>query len=287
MHIRPAASDDVAALTDLDARIDTHWFGRPERSADEVREFLDLAEPLADNTRLLFDGDRLIAAGQRFGHDSVLAIDPGTDAGPVCDVLLPWFAERPGRVEALSRDAALVARLEAAGWQHAYSSFDLLCDVTPDLRLDTPQWPDGVTIDDLDRADLEAVHRLIYVDAAWAEIPGHPERSLDDWRSIFVTDQTDLAQQVVARRDGRIVGVALGRIWDDGTGWVSQLATAKSERRQGLGRALLTESLRRRVAAGATSLGLSVQASNEGALSLYLSVGLRIDREYRTYVAPR
>jgi ribosomal protein S18 acetylase RimI-like enzyme len=78
----------------------------------------------------------------------------------------------------------------------------------------------------------------------------------------------------------------MGRIWDDGTGWISQIATAKDERGRGLGRAMLLEALRRRVAAGAKSLGLSVQADNRGALRLYLDAGLQIDREFRTYHAP-
>jgi ribosomal protein S18 acetylase RimI-like enzyme len=49
---------------------------------------------------------------------------------------------------------------------------------------------------------------------------------------------------------------------------------------------MLLEALRRRVAAGATSLGLSVQAANRAALQMYLAAGLKIDREFRTYKAP-
>jgi ribosomal protein S18 acetylase RimI-like enzyme len=57
----------------------------------------------------------------------------------------------------------------------------------------------------------------------------------------------------------------------------------KDVRGRGLGRALLLELLRRHVAAGATSLGLEVQAANERALRMYVDVGLRIGREWRTY----
>src|SRR5436305_1822211 len=123
MRIRSATGDDIPALGELAARVDTAWFGQAERSADEVAEFLALAAPTEQNTRLLFDGDRLVAAGLRFGHDSWLEIVPDADVAAVCDVLLPWFAERPGRVEALDRDERLRSGLEAAGWRHAYSSF--------------------------------------------------------------------------------------------------------------------------------------------------------------------
>jgi hypothetical protein len=37
------------------------------------------------------------------------------------------------------------------------------------------------------------------------------------------------------------------------------------------------------VRAGATKLGLSVQAGNRGALDLYLGAGLTIDREWLIY----
>ncbi|MDT7574370.1 MAG: hypothetical protein QOH17_703, partial [Pseudonocardiales bacterium] len=128
--------------------------------------------------------------------------------------------------------------------------------------------------------------RLIYVDAGWAEVPGHPARTYQEWREIFVTDKEDPAQQVLASRDGNLVGVAMGRLFSDGAGWVSQLAVAKPERGHGLGRALLLEALRRRMAAGATLLGLSVQGANRGALGLYLSVGLTVDREWQRLVPP-
>jgi ribosomal protein S18 acetylase RimI-like enzyme len=48
---------------------------------------------------------------------------------------------------------------------------------------------------------------------------------------------------------------------------------------------MLLEALHRRLAAGVTSLGLGVQATNRAALRLYLDVGLSIDREFRTYSA--
>jgi ribosomal protein S18 acetylase RimI-like enzyme len=283
---RPATRDDLPLIVDLQRRFDLAWFGSSEHSPDEVAEFLGYAAPLPEGSLLAFDGDRLVGVALRFGTDTVLTIDPSADAERVLAILLPWFAERPGRTEVLSKDAIAVAAIEAAGWTYDKSTFDLIVDVTPDLKLAEPIWPDGVAVRNFDAADAAAIHRLIYVDAAWAEVPGHPERGFDEWQRIFITEHTVPSQQVIACRGERIVGVAMGRTWDDGTGWVSQLATAKDERGRGLGRAMLLEALRRRVAAGATSLGLSVQAANRSALSLYLGVGLQIDREFRTYAAP-
>jgi ribosomal protein S18 acetylase RimI-like enzyme len=286
VDLRPATTDDLPLLVELQRRFDIAWFGASEHSADEVAEFLGYADPLAQGSLLAVEGDRLVGCALRFGTDTVLTIDPDVDDAPVLAVLLPWFAEAPGRTEVLSRDEAAVAAIEAAGWTYDKSAFDLIAQVTPDLILAEPRWPDGITVTGFRLDDAEAIHRLIYVDAGWAEVPGHPDRPYEEWRRLFITEHVIGDQQVVAWRGERIVGVAMGRIWDDGTGWITQLATAKEERGRGLGRALLLEGLRRRVAAGATSLGLSVQASNEPALKLYLDAGLEIDREFRTYVAP-
>lgn len=283
MEFRAATADDLAAIADLQHRYDLAWFGASEHSVAEVAEFLGYADPLSENSALAFVDDRLVAVGLRFGCDTLLTVDPRTPSTPVFDRMLPWFAERTGCVEVLSKDEAALAAVEAAGWTYCRSTFDLIVEVTPELQLAEPVWPEGVTARDFDLADAAAVHRLIYVDAGWADVPGHRPRDYEQWRRIFVTEHTVASQQVIASRGSRIVGVAMGRTWDDGTGWISQLATAADERGRGLGRAMLLEALRRRVAAGATSLGLSVQAANRGALRMYLSAGLEIDREFRTY----
>jgi hypothetical protein len=49
--------------------------------------------------------------------------------------------------------------------------------------------------------DEHAVHALIYVDAAWGEVPGHTQWSLQAWRSML----TPAYRSWVARRDGRPV----------------------------------------------------------------------------------
>lgn len=286
MELRPATTADLAAIADLQLRYDLAWFNAREHSVAEIEEFLGYADPLPQNSLLAIADGKLVAVAMRLGADTMLTIDPDTDLAAVFDGILPWFADRPGRTEVLSRDAAAIAAIEAAGWTHEKSAFDLIVEVTPELRFADPMWPAGVAVRDLDVADAAAIHRLIYLDAGWAEVPGHPERGLEEWRRIFITDHTVPSQQVIAWRDERIIGVAMGRTWDDGTGWISQLATAKDERGRGLGRAMLLEALRRRVAAGATSLGLSVQAANRGALKMYLEAGLELDREFRTYAAP-
>jgi ribosomal protein S18 acetylase RimI-like enzyme len=130
--------------------------------------------------------------------------------------------------------------------------------------------------------DDDAVHALIYVDAAWGAVPGHTRLSLEAWRSMLTPDYRGW----VAHRDGRPVGWVVGRVFSDGRGWIQQIAVARAARGIGLGRALLLHSLAELRSRGATSLALGVQAENENAIGLYWDVGFEIAREWRVYARP-
>jgi ribosomal protein S18 acetylase RimI-like enzyme len=285
---RPATLADLSELAALQARWETAWLGGVESDADEVRETLEPCIPLAGHSRLVLDGPSIVGAAWWHGHESSFLVDPAVDAGPAGAVLLDWLATTDvDHLDVLGEDTALQATLTARGWRHDRSAFDLIRAVTPDWVLDEPRWDDGIEVRPSEPDDAAAMHRLLYVDAGWADIAGHPHRSFDEWRSLFVTPADKPEQQVLAWRGERLVGVATGRLFSDGGGWIAQLAVARNERGHGLGRALLLEGLRRRQAAGATSLGLSVQATNRAALALYLSVGLGIEREWMNFVPPR
>jgi len=280
--LRPAVPGDLAAITALQDRYDTHWLGAPERDESEMAEELGHAAECV----VVEDGGELVAASWIIGLSTSLTLAPGADVKTTLDVLLPWLTSRRGTVAVLDRDEALRRALLEFGWTHDRSAFELLRPVTPDWHLDEPRWPEDVQVTDFSAATPEQVHELIYVDACWADVTGHMGRTLPDWVSIFVTDKDLPEQQVLAWRDGRLVGAATGRIFADGSGWVAQLAVARSERRRGLGQALLLEAFRRRVAAGATTLGLGVQAENVGAIALYTGIGLIIDREWQIFAPP-
>jgi ribosomal protein S18 acetylase RimI-like enzyme len=187
--------------------------------------------------------------------------------------------ERGGAaVYTYGEDRARQVALESAGWRYAFSSFDLARPGAEPVA--EPAWPDGISIDVFDRErDAERVHQLIYVDAAWAEQPGHLSRPFDAWQRSIATEDNAW----VARRADRPVGFVLGRVYADGRAWVHQIAVAQDERRHGLGRALLLYAYQQLLSAGGTSLGLNVQASNEKALGLYRSVGLDLTREWRIF----
>jgi GNAT superfamily N-acetyltransferase len=277
---RPATAADVPELVALQTRWDTHWFGAPEHDEGEVRESFDRVDPLTERSLVLLDDDRLVAAAWWWRpDDATILVDPVADTEAACRDLLPWLADSGAeQAEALGRDVELRSALTRYGWEHVRSQFELLRDPA---GLPAPSWPDGVTVSSLGD-DADEVYRVIYDEAGWADVPGHGRRDVEEWHSLFVAD-VDPAQQVLAREDGRLVGVALGKTFSDGTGWVAQLAVPRDQQGRGLGTALLAEAFGRRVAAGATQLGLGVSAANADALRLYQRLGLTIDREWMVH----
>lgn len=277
LRTRPGTGADVPALVALQQSWDRRWFGASEHDEAEVRASFDRVDPLEQRSVLLYDGDRLAAAGWWWKEDdTTLLVDPGSEAAPVHDALLAWLVGSGSRhAEALGRDQLLRAALARHGWEHWLTQFELLRDTA---ALPPPAWPEGVTATALGD-DADAVYRVIYDEAGWADVPGHGRRDFTEWHGLFLTGE-DPEQQVLAWRDGRLVGVALGKTFSDGTGWVAQVAVSRDQQGRGLGRALLAEAFSRRIAAGATRLGLGVSAANADALRLYESIGLEIDREW-------
>jgi ribosomal protein S18 acetylase RimI-like enzyme len=277
--IRRATSADRPALVALALAEDAAWSGAPAVSFEEVGEFIDSCEP-----GVIFERDGRVAGYAAVGEGgrTILLVDPGDGPEPALVALVAWLGERGHHeVDCYGRDARRIAWLEANGFTHRRSFFDLQRGT--DAPLAPAAWPSGVAIARYRPGeDDEAVHALIYVDAAWAEVPGHTQRSLEAWRSTLTRDYRGW----VARRDGRPVGWVAGRVFSDGRGWVEQLAVARSARGLGLGRALLLHSLAELRERGATSLALGVQGENESAISLYRHVGFDVKREWRVYSRP-
>jgi len=274
--LRPATPADRRDLIALALAQDAAWSGAPAVSEEEAGEFVD-----AHRAGVIFERDGRVAGYAAVGEDSgsILLLDPGEDPAPALEVLVAWLGERGSHeVDTYAADTPRIAWLEAHGFAHRGSAFDLQRGIDPPLP--PAVWPATTAVARYRPGeDDEAVHALIYVDAAWGEVPGHTERSLEGWRSRLTPE----ARGWIARRDGRPVGWVVGRVFGDGRGWVGQIAVARYARRRGLGRALLLHSLADLGAGGATSFALGVQAANEHALGLYRDVGFEIEREYRFY----
>jgi ribosomal protein S18 acetylase RimI-like enzyme len=276
--LRPATPADRSELIALALAEDAAWSGAPEVCAEEAGELIDRYRP-----GVIFERDGRVAgyAAVDEGGETILLADPADPVSPL-EGLVAWLGERGHhQVDTYAGDVRRIAWLKANGFTHRRSAFDLARAIEP--RPAPAVWPTGVAIARYRPGeDDDAVHALIYVDAAWSEVAGHTQRSLEAWQSMITPDYSGW----VARRDGRAIGWVAGRVFDDGRGWVEQLAVARSERGLGVGRALLLHSLAELLSRGASSLATGVQAQNENALGLYRDVGFTVEREWRVYASP-
>jgi ribosomal protein S18 acetylase RimI-like enzyme len=277
--LRPVTPADRPDLIALALAEDAAWSGAPAVSAEEAGEFID-----QHGLGVVFERDGRVAgyAAVEEGGGTIVLADPADDPGPALEVLAAWLRERGHHeLDTYAGDARRIAWLEAHGFTYRRSSFDLQRGISPPLA--PAVWPSAVAVARYRAGeDDEAVHALVYVDAAWGEVPGHTQLSLEAWRSMLTPDYRGW----VARRDGRPVGWVVGRVFPDGRGWIEQLAVARSARGLGLGRALLLHSLAELRSRGATSFALGVQADNEDAIGLYRDIGFEVAREWRVYARP-
>jgi len=280
MMIRSAADGDREAIFALGMAEEAAWFGQAEISAEEIGEWIEEEGGLGSGVVAVDDAGNVCGFAAPGRHQAVLLADPARTS-LLTDELLPWLRERCDTVRLMTfaGDMARVAAFERHGLRHVRSSFSMARadSVGP---VPVAAFPIGVTVAPYRFGDDDrAVHRLIYIDAAWGSVQGHAERDLDQWLDTVRRCQSAF----IARRDGRPVGWVAGRVLVSGRGYVDMLAVAMSERHRGLGRALLLHAFADLQVAGGRDLTLEVQAENAAALGLYRSVGLEVEREWRIY----
>ena len=278
--IRSVADGDREAIFALGVAEEAAWFGQAEISAEEIGEWIEEEGGVASGVVAVDDAGNVRGFAAPGRREAVFLAEPAR-ASPLADELLPWLRERCDvvRLMTFAGDTTRLAAFERHGLRHLRSSFSMArADSVGPVPVAT--FPNGVKVEPYRFGDDDqAVHRLIYVDAAWASVPGHAERDLEQWldtvrrcRSAFL-----------ARRNGRPVGWVAGRVLASGRGSVDMLAVATRERHRGLGRALLLHAFADLQRAGGRDLTLDAQAENAAALGLYYSVGLEVEREWRIY----
>lgn len=280
MMIRSVADGDRDAIFALGVAEEEAWFGQAEIGAEEIGEWIEEEGGTASGVVAVDAAGNVCGFAAPGRHQAVLLADP-TRTSLLTDELLPWLGERCDvvRLMTFAGDTARVAAFERHGLRHLRSSFSMARaeSVGP---VPPAAFPTGVSVAPYTfGVDDQAVHRLIYVDAAWASVPGHAERDLGQWRDTVRRCRSAF----LARRNGRPVGWVTSRVLASGRGSVDMLAVARDERHRGLGRALLLHAFADLQLAGGRGLTLGVEAQNAAALGLYRSVGLEVEREWRIY----
>jgi ribosomal protein S18 acetylase RimI-like enzyme len=145
-----------------------------------------------------------------------------------------------------------------------------------------PSWPPGVGVRTFQPPDAHGVHALL--DEAYGDWDRtYVSLAHDDWERRMTGDvEFDPTTWWLAERHGALVGCALW--WS--SGWLKDIAVRKSERRNGLGAALLQQGFVEFARRDKRHVGLKVDAANPtGAQRLYETHGFRIERREQIWVS--
>lgn len=169
---------------------------------------------------------------------------------------------------------------EHNGFRHVRSLFKM----ERDLRVPIPDkpLPPGLTLrtygEDIDDSMLECLNE------AFSDHWGSQPITAQEWHP-FEIDRSGVRRDLtlVVMDGDEVVAFCLNLVKElenkrDGVrrGWISRLATRRRYRHQGIGSALMVETMRRFRALGFDSIGLGVDAENmTGALSLYEGLGFK------------
>jgi ribosomal protein S18 acetylase RimI-like enzyme len=275
-RLRPPADADAEAVLAVILARDVADLGVPDFTLEDLRA--DWATPglaLEHDARVAGRHGEVNGYAVLLGDDAVVIVHPEAEGEGNGTVLRLWAEARAAeRGTAVLRQFAYGANdrarahLRAAGYQPVQHYFRLRAELA-----DVPPAPDA-PLRTFEPADEAAVHALIQ--EAFAEIDGHEFQPLEKWRAKTIEKEGhDPSLWLLLEDDEGLVGVALGERWEEGTGYVAELAVAGRARGRGHGRTLLLglfDAFRR---AGLEHAELSVHGRNRGALRLYESTGMR------------
>jgi mycothiol synthase len=277
-RLRPPAEADAPAVLEVIVARDVADLGVPDFTLEDLRA--DWAGPdvgLEHDARVATgSGGAIQGYAILLGDDAIVIVHPDAEGQGIGTLLRRWAEARATErgtttVRQFAAGSNERARdlLRAAGYAPAQLYFRLRAD------LDAVPGAPAVTLRAFDAArDETAVHTLIQ--DAFAEIDGHEFQPLDRWRAKTIAkDGHDPSLWRLLEDDEGLAGAALGERWQDGTGYVAELAVASRVRGQGHGRTLLLGLFDAFRGAGLAHAELSVHGRNRGALRLYESTGMR------------
>ena len=274
VHVRPVVpSDDTAVLEIVLAR-DVADLGEPDYTledlhADWARDDVSVwlaelgGEPVG--VGVVDPGGAYVAvhpAHEGRGVGSALRVTVEEGERAICNAeLVQNVSERNEPAKALLTEAGYA--LDGFIWR---MSIDLAGAPAPPAE-------NPVRAYDADGDDPTAIHALI--EEAFTEIEGNTPTSFETWRTwVLDREDPDFELYGVIEEDGRAVAALIGTAAES-VGFIHQLAVERAARGRGHGRALLTTAFDRFGRRGLKTSSLYVVGSNESALRLYESVGMR------------
>jgi mycothiol synthase len=158
-----------------------------------------------------------------------------------------------------------------------------------DLQMPLPNcpFPSGVTLTNWQRELGEQFFQAYH--AAFRERPGFPNPAAQEWITGYFENENIKSEWSLLALDGETpAGFVFGSVERPG-GYIVQIGVIPEYRGQGLGAALMMESLKRMQAAGITVAQLEVNVNNPSAISVYKQLGFttigrrgKYEREFKT-----
>ena len=275
MRLRAPRRDEAAAVLAVIVARDRADIGRADYTPQDVLD--DWSLPGLDLERDVFvveDGGTVVGWADTDERGARVAVHPqheGRGIGTLLRRATEARMRERGFVVAqpvVSANAAAIAHLQAAGYERrqVYQRMTAALDAVPAPPAGAP-----VRRFDLD-GEGRAVHALI--EAAFADIEANTPQRYQTWQAE-VAARSEPALRLALDDGDRLAAAAVGERWEDGIGYVRQLAVARRARGRGHGRTLLLALLDAFRAAGLTSAELSVAGTNAPATGLYESAGMR------------
>jgi ribosomal protein S18 acetylase RimI-like enzyme len=220
----------------------------------------------ADVQRILIEG-YVLPALRRQGLGTRLMDWSETQAPSLFTVDSPTRQLRVN-TESLSEPADRLYR--ARGYQLADEQLVMRRDHAiplPEISL-----PPDVTFTDWDPALADEFFQAYH--AAFRERPGFPNWNIDQWVDNWTSDNDHFKPgwSILARAAGEPAAFLMASS-DPPDCFVMQVGVVPSQRRRGLASAIITETMRRSLAAGAVSTQLTVATNNPSAIQTYISIG--------------
>jgi len=182
-----------------------------------------------------------------------------------------------------------VALFEGLGWKHIRSWYRMVADLNSVPEV--PAFPDRIIVRPYDpETEIEAVYRT-FVDT-WRDHFGFVEQPFEkgfaEYKHNMIEEPGyDPRYWFVAMDGNEMAGICICRPEDPEdaeAGWVSELGVRRAWRKRGLGYALLKYAFGAFYADGKKRAGLGVDANSlTGALKLYESAGMRVQRQFNQY----
>lgn len=147
-----------------------------------------------------------------------------------------------------------------------------------------PDWPEGISVRTCDVGPEDVQHAYDTIEEGFKDHWAHIPRSFDEWRQHMFNEPVDLSLWFLAQEGDQVVGAALCRKRQDGSGWISQIAVLRPWRKRGLGLALLRHAFAVFYARGIHKVELGVDAQSlTGAQRLYERAGMRVAARFGRY----